>query len=187
MTSQGFLTASRFGMTAQQIMNSLEIVLATKKHRRVLRALFELYAHDFSPMTQADVREDTGMWTDDSFLADAWEDGEFYPFLLRVVGKWAGFAWVEVGSYIAPGKARHWLMEEFFVLRKYRGQGVGEWFARELFNRFPGVWEVGEIRANTDAQRFWRTVIGRYAGEFEEIVVNNGRWEGPVQRFRNNA
>ncbi len=68
-------------------------------------------------------------------------------------------------------------------MRKYRGRGMGEWFARELFARFPGVWEVGEIGANTDAQRFWRTVIGRYAGGFEEIVVDNGRWQGPVQKF----
>jgi predicted acetyltransferase len=78
-------------------------------------------------------------------------------------------------------------MEEFFVLRKYRGQGIGAWFATQLFDRFPGVWEVGEIHANTNAQRFWRKVIGRYAGEFEEIVVGNDRWDGPVQRFRSSS
>jgi hypothetical protein len=43
---------------------------------------------------------------------------------------------------------------------------------------------VGEIPANTDAQRFWRKVIGRYtAGRYEEIVVDNERWVGPVQVF----
>jgi predicted acetyltransferase len=165
-------------------MNNAEVVPTTKKHRRVLRALFELYAHDFSPMTGADVNAG-GMYTEDDFLTGWWDAhaDEFHPFLLKIGGQWAGFAWVEVGSYVAPGQARHWLMEEFFILRKYRGRGVGEWFARQLFARFPGTWEVGEIHANTDAQRFWRTVIGRYAGEFEDIVVDNDRWEGPVQRF----
>lgn len=165
-------------------MDNAEIVLATKKHRRVLRALFELYAHDFSPMTGADVNE-SGTYTEENFLTGWWDDQveDFHPFLLKINGHWAGFAWVEVGSYITPGAARHWLMEEFFIVRKYRGQGVGEWFARELFARFPGVWEVGEIHANTDAQRFWRKVIGRYAGKFEDVVVNNDRWDGSVQKF----
>ena len=163
----------------------IEIIEATKDHRGVLRALFELYAHDFSPMTGADVNAH-GHYAEDNFLEGWWEDyGDvFHLFLLKIDGQWAGFAFVEEGSYIMSDEDRHWLMEEFFIMRKYRGQGIGEWFARELFGRFPGVWEVGEIHANTDAQRFWRKVIGRYAnGKFDEMVVNNDRWEGPVQRF----
>ncbi len=164
---------------------NLEIIPAVPEHRPVLRALFELYAHDFSPMTGADVNA-RGTYTEDHFLIGWWDEHAhaFYPFLLRVDGHWAGFAWVEVGSYIAPGRMRHWLMEEFFILRKYRGRGLGEWFAAQLFDRFPGVWEVGEIHENTDAQAFWRKVIGRYTGgRFEEMTVNNERWVGPVQRF----
>ena len=164
-------------------MNNAEIVSATKAHRTVLRQLFELYAHDFSPMTGADVNEATGMWTDESFLSHAWRDPHFHPYLLKVNDKWAGFAWVEEGSYIRPGEDEHWLMEEFFILRKYRNKGVGEWFARALFGRHAGAWEVGEIHENVEAQQFWRKVIGRYAGAFDEVIVDNDRWVGPVQRF----
>ncbi len=165
-----------------------EIIEATKEHRGVLRALFELYAHDFSPMTGSDVSAN-GMYTGDDFLSDWWDErGDvWHPFLLQIDGNWAGFAWVEEGSYIEPmdDQVNHWLMEEFFIVRKYRGRGVGEWFARELFDRFPRTWEVGEIDANTDAQRFWRKVIGRYTnGAFDEVVVNNDRLKGPVQRFK---
>jgi predicted acetyltransferase len=169
-------------------MEGAEIIPATKKHRRVLRALFELYEHDFSPMTGQDVNAH-GEFTVENFPLDWWEEhgDAFHPFLLTMDGKWAGFAFVGEGSYTQSGETRHWLMEEFFVLRKYRGQGVGAWFAMQLFDRFPGAWEVGEIHANTNAQRFWRKVIGRYAGEFEEIVVGNDRWDGPVQRFRSSS
>jgi predicted acetyltransferase len=167
-------------------MNNLQLIEATKEHRNVLRALFDLYAHDFSPMTGADVQAD-GRYTPNDFLTGWWDaHGEvFHPFLLKVDGQWAGFAWVEEGSYIEPDNddVNHWLMEEFFIVRKYRGKGVGEWFARALFERFPGTWEVGEMHPNMDAQRFWRMVIGRYAGEYDEITVNNDRWDGPVQRF----
>ena len=161
-----------------------EIIEATKDHRSVLRALFELYAHDFSPMTGADVNAH-GTYTDDNFLEGWWDDyaDVFHPFLLAVDGKWAGFAFVEEGSYITSGEDRHWLMEEFFVIGKYRNQGIGEWFARALFDTFRGTWEVGEIAANTGAQQFWRKVIRRYAGTFDENIVNNDRWQGPVQRF----
>lgn len=169
-------------------MQSAEVVRATKKHRHVLCALFELYAHDFSPMTGADVNAN-GTFTEDNFLEGRW-DGHgdvFHPFLLKIDSKWAGFAWVEEGSYIDADDddVNHWLMEEFFIVRKYRGKGMGEWFARAVFDQFPGIWEVGEIHANTDAQRFWRKIIGRYVGDnmFDEIVVNSDAWEGPVQRF----
>lgn len=168
-------------------MEGAVIILATKQHRRVLRALFELYAHDFSPMTGADVDEH-GAFTDEDFPAVWWRSrgDAFHPFLLRVQGMWAGFAFVGEGSYIRPGEDHHWLMEEFFILRKYRRRGLGEWFATQLFDRFPGVWEVGEMHEKVDAQAFWRKVIGRYTGgRFEEVIVNNERWEGPVQRFHN--
>jgi predicted acetyltransferase len=168
-------------------LDNAEIILATKEREPVLRALFELYAHDFSPMTGADVDE-RGAFTGGDFLQLAFERGDFHPFLLRVDGRWAGFAFVQEGSYVVPGVHRHWLMEEFFILRKYRGRGVGEWFARQLFARFPGIWEVGEIPENTDAQLFWRKVIGRYTDEdYEELEVRNERWEGPVQVFESQA
>jgi predicted acetyltransferase len=47
-------------------------------------------------------------------------------------------------------------MAEFFILRKYRHQGIGARAAWELFDRFPGRWEVFEIIENTAAQEFWR-------------------------------
>jgi len=161
-----------------------DIIEATSAQCEVLRALFELYIHDFSPMTGADVDE-RGRYTDDDFLAGWWDDYKdvFHPFLLAIDSKWAGFALVEVGSYVMSDEDQHWLIEEFFVVRKYRGQGHGEWFARALFDRFPGTWEIGQIDANTGAQLFWRKVIGRYADTFDEIRVQNDRWQGPVQRF----
>lgn len=95
-----------------------ELVPVTRALRHVVRALFELYCYDFSPMTNADVNED-GRYTDAHFL-NAWQqngDQDTWLFLLRVSGRWAGFTWVGRGSFIAPGAHVHWLMEEFFILR----------------------------------------------------------------------
>jgi predicted acetyltransferase len=165
-----------------QINADPEVVSATAEHRTLLRQLFELYCHDFSPMTGDDVRAD-GRYTGDDFLA-GWPERGPRIFLLRVAGQWAGFAWVGRGSYTRPGEADHWLMEEFCILRKYRRQGLGQRLAARLFDQFPGTWEIGEIPANTDAQAFWRRILGRYTQDrFTEVQANTTAWQGPVQVF----
>ena len=158
----------------------IELRRATPQQRSLLRQLYELCAYDFSAMTGVDIGAD-GYWTSDDFLR-SWSD-ELHIYLIAVDGWWAGFAWVAFGGYIHP-HAEHILMDEFFVLRKYRRRGVGEWAAVWLFNQYPGTWEVGEIPENVTAQKFWRTVIGRYTdGQYREVDVDNERWRGPVQIF----
>src|SRR5512138_2174041 len=115
------------GCTAICWRNTLMIDLlrAAPSHRSLLRQLYELYCHDFSPMTKSDLGDD-GYWTGDDFL-DPWPDN-LHVYLIRVDQQWAGFAWIAFGSYSDP-QAAGTLMDEFFVLRKYRRRGVGEWAA----------------------------------------------------------
>jgi hypothetical protein len=41
---------------------------------------------------------------------------------------------------------------------------------------------------NVAAQAFWRRVIGDYtAGHYEDIVLDNDNWHGPVQVFDNST
>ena len=161
---------------------NIEIIPATPQHRTLLWHLFELYCHDFSEMTGEDVSE-AGTYTGDDFLAH-WPEAGWHPFLVSVDSHWAGFAWVRTGkSYVTPGANNVW-MDEFFVIRKYRRQGVGERVAAYLFDKFPGVWEVGEIPNNVNAQAFWRKVIGRYTGgDFQEVEGDSVTWRGPIQVF----
>ena len=73
---------------------------------------------------------------------------------------------------------------EFFVMRKYRRQGLGSQAAREVFDKLPGEWEVRELSENTAAHAFWRTVIGEYTdGRYQERILNDERWTGLVQTF----
>lgn len=82
---------------------------------------------------------------------------------------------------------RVWWMESFFVMRRFRGRGVGDRAATMLFDRFPGTWEVAQITPNVAAQSFWRIVIGRYTREtYEEFQVADERWHGSVRYFRTN-
>jgi predicted acetyltransferase len=176
----------------------IDIVKATRQDTAVLRQLYELYCHDFSEYTQADVDE-TGMYTDDAFLNDYWREPKWSAFLVRVDRKLAGFAWVLKTSLFTPDDVEtqrlvqsgfreqdpHVLIEEFFIMRKYRRRGIGEYVAHHLFDCFPGVWEVSEMIENTPAQAFWRKVIDRYSnGNYVEVNLQTSMWHGPVQVFR---
>jgi predicted acetyltransferase len=144
-----------------------EVSPATRDEEPALCRLLELYAHDFSARTGADVGDD-GLfgWHD---LDRYWREPDRHPFLLRVDGRLAGFALVRSG---APHD-----MAEFFVLRKYRRSQVGTDAARAVFARFPGEWQTRQQFENTGAIAFWRRAI---PVPFDEVPNE----EGPVQRFR---
>jgi predicted acetyltransferase len=145
-----------------------------REHERpLLLRLFELYLYDFSEMEHADVDEE-GLFVPPAlpFVASHWNEPERHAFLLRVAGKPAGFALLCESSPMAGSAARRYL-SAFFVARAYRRRGHGEAMARELFARFPGPWQVLEVRANPAAQAFWRRVIGEAtSGRYRERWLN---------------
>ena len=157
---------------------AIELCPARIEDKPVLRHLLELYAYDFSEYDGADV-DDHGLFGYHR-LDHYWTEEGHYPFLIRVSGKWAGLALVRDVVY-ADGRQVH-SIAEFFLMRKYRRQGVGQTIAHRLFDVFPGTWEVGQIAANLPAQAFWRAVIANYTGgRFEEVRRDD--WDGPMQEF----
>jgi len=151
----------------------------------VVRNLFALYMHDMSEFVALDV-EDDGAFAIPASLGAYWdrnEASERFPFLIRADGKLAGFALIH---QLAASPAAH-DVGEFFILRKYRRAGIGGAVARDLFDRFPGAWQVRELPANTSAQAFWRRTIDDYTrgafSEGREFFAAYGR-DFVVQRFR---
>lgn len=71
---------------------------------------------------------------------------------------------------------------EFFVMKKYRKRGVGQYVAVEIFNKYSGFWKVAQIESNIPAQIFWRKTIEKYTNNnYQEIREDD--WEGPIQTF----
>ena len=159
---------------------ALRVDEATIDEASILHNLGELYVHDFSEITLTELN-DAGRF-DHDFWRECWS-GERTPYLLRVDDHLAGFAIVARGSRLADDPAVHDLAE-FFVVRRYRRQGVGTRAAAAIFGLRRGRWEVRERTGNAAARAFWRKAIGAYTnGEFDEIVVADERWHGWVQRF----
>ena len=146
----------------------------------ILRQLLELYEYDFSEYTNADIGP-LGYYGY-RYLDHYWTDADRHPYLIDVNGHIAGFALVN--RHPVDGEAPAWSMAEFFILRKYRSKGIGETAAVEIFNQWPGRWQVTQLGEHPGATAFWRKVIDRYTnGKYEEREARWGSETGVVQFF----
>jgi len=160
---------------------SLSFQPASSKERVLLENLAQFYYYDFSEVLEMYVDEDGRFGNVD--LTPYWVDEWRYPFLLRVDDKLAGFALISERSKIT-GKRGVFDMTEFFVLRRFRRQGVGRAAAFAAFDRFGGPWEVRQRKDNHNATAFWRRAIDEYTrGDYEETRWARPQWSEIVQTF----
>ena len=154
-----------------------------RSDRILIRRLMEFYLYDFSEYVGSDVDEN-GIYGDE-YLDLYWNDAARSAWLVTVIDRLAGF--VLVNEYVlVEGNERS--IAEFFVMRKYRRQGVGNQVAVQIFDRLPSKWEVRVVERNLPAQAFWRKVISAYTrGQFQESYLENEDWTGPVFSFDNRS
>lgn len=156
----------------------VEVIQAAYADKPVLRNLLELYCYDMSEFDGEHI-DAHGLYGY-QYLDHYWTEAERTPFLVRVHGAWAGFVLVrtEQGN---DGQAEHHIAE-FFIMKRFRRQGIGRHVAHTVFDRFPGAWVVGELPLNTAAQAFWRKTIHDYTGGHYTEAYDD-EFDGIVQRF----
>ncbi len=159
-------------------MPHFEIFRATPSHSQPLARMLELYQHDLSDIWDQDL-DAAGEFGYD--LSKYWRKPACEAHIFLVAGKYAGFALLDDSVRLAGDQI--WLAQ-FFVMKKYRKQGLGAWAAKRLFEQVPGRWEVGQMPGNDSATRFWRRVIGDFTkGEFVEHCLDDARWHGYLHCF----
>ena len=162
---------------------SLEVVEAGPEQGPIIERLLQLYQYDFS--------EIEGQWAGGSVDASGlyrhippwthWNEPDHHAFLVRVDGELAGFVLIKPAHDEWSDLASR-IVDEFFIMRKYRRRGVGREVARRVFDRLPGRWALQQTPGNLVAQKFWRGMLADYTrGRFEDAVLD-GR---PTQRFSN--
>ena len=161
----------------------LEVFTASEQDKPIVRRMLELYQYDLSSFTHADLNERGEFGY--AYLDHYWTEKGRYPFLAKLAGKLVGFALVNTHHYL-PESA--YSMAEFFVMKRYRHQGLGQKFAVYVFEQHCGTWEVRQLPGHMRATSFWRRTIGDYtAGAFKEIANGYGAWPGPILQFTNLA
>ena len=155
---------------------------ATRADEPALQNMLQLYAHDFSEhwagTSKGDLQPD-GRFADYP-LGDYWTRPSWSAAIVRCDDCLAGFALVNDRGH--SGKPVDRNMAEFFILRKYRGRGVGRAAAERIFAMHPGQWEVAVARKNVAALSFWRTTTSR-ASQVCELDISSAEWNGPILRF----
>ncbi len=166
-------------------MEDLGIIEAKESHKEILQRLLELYQYDLSVVTDDDV-DQFGLY-DYSYLDCYWVEKKRYPYLFLFRETFAGFALVNKVNWLPENDGAH-SIAEFFVLKKYRRQGVGTVAAQYVINRFPGKWEIRILRENQSAIQFWKQVINKLTfGQFVERIPEPHLWRGPVFSFKNRS
>ncbi len=162
-------------------MTIVQLVPARPSQLDVLRNLWQLYMHDFTEFMQAGDPgaevDEQGLYPYEFDLARYWGRPGFWAYVPRVKDRIAGFVLVSDRLRFRKGPGRY--IDEFFVLRRYRGKGIGRSLAFQTFDTFRGYWEIAEIPGNKPAQAFWRRVIRDYTHDrFEEITTLEGEiWQ----------
>ena len=161
------------------LIDCVTLTSVPESQRQIITNLIQLYKYDFSEFAEVgspygEVGPD-GRFTYEG-LDSYWREDGWVPLTVKVDSRLAGF--VLVNRWSALKRLLDHSVAEFFVLRKYRRIGVGSRAARNLFERWPGSWEVAVARYNKPALSFWRKAIRasiegtveEYAGDFERQV-----------------
>jgi predicted acetyltransferase len=105
------------------------------------------------------------------FLERFWR----FPYLIHAGDEIAGFALV-INECPLTGRKPCWFMAEFFVLKAYRRQSVGQTALAAILQRHPGDWQIGVPKANVPAQAFWGRALAPHLFAQRDIVFEGDHW-----------
>ncbi len=108
-----------------------------------------------------------------------WETSDAFPFLIYYQDELAGFV---IADKKGSDASIEFNMAQFFVLRKFKGKGVGRAVAFQCFDKFLGKWEVMVLPGNSGAYTFWHSIISRYTNDrFQEYSREVAHFDNGVR------
>ncbi|MFE9277253.1 GNAT family N-acetyltransferase [Paenibacillus glucanolyticus] len=156
------------------------VELSDASTKFIINNMYPLYLHDLSGIwgwkpNRYGVFEDddTRTLNDQIQVFDIWWDKPevLFPYLIWADDIPAGFALVATPPYTFGSE---FYMNEFFVMKPFRGQNIAEAAAAQVFNEHSGSWEIqtNATDSNKRAQAFWRKTLHSYRAEpgFQETV-----------------
>jgi predicted acetyltransferase len=117
-----------------------------------------------------------------------WSSPRRHPYLIRSVGRIAGFAFVRQREDGEPGGWR-WQIAEFFVLPELRRRKIGLEAALKLVRTRADMWEFSYDTANEAARIFWKRVAACFSDDPRPIAFEEGRerYHIETELFRDRA
>jgi len=141
-----------------------------KEEKEILRNLLEKYDYEFSQYNNLDVNN-LGLYGYD-YLDYFWNEENLFPFFIKVDGKLAGF--IMISDY--PELKRiplNYAISNFFVMYKYRRNGIGKFCVKYILDKFKGKWRLKYHPKNEISQNFWIKTINDYTNGKYELIKND--------------
>jgi predicted acetyltransferase len=142
----------------------------------ILQNLFEFYDYEFSQYLDFEVNNE-GLYRKapvDKYLSE----DSYSAYFIKSDGILVGFVIVNKNDSMSLFE-----IEQFFILKKHNGKGIGKQAAFEIFDRYKGCWKITQIEKNYSAQAFWRSVIKEYSNGI--YIEKNDEKQRTVQEFVN--
>lgn len=141
------------------------------EEKQALKNLGELYIYDLSLLTPMGV-DDFGLYDDLDDIDLYWTEKNRHPYFIKVNGKLAGFVLVYDGRQI-EGIESNYAIDDFFIMNKYKRQGVGKYAAKHIFEKYKGKWQIWFHPSNKSAKSFWTNIVKEYTNDKYESVEND--------------
>jgi predicted acetyltransferase len=140
----------------------LEKVDTNKKN--VLWNLLQLYLHDITSINFSGIEMDkNGIYPYPDFDY-YWSNNDFFPYFIKMDNEIVGFVLLTKNFSMiknAPEK-NCYIIQEMFILNRYKRKGIGKNVVLQLFNKYIGKWEIGTLPNSKDVTIFWEKIIGEY-------------------------
>ena len=145
-----------------------QIIPATLEDYPTIQNMARFYVYDIS-RSCGFISHDWALPSDGVYecydLKKYFEEEARKAFLIRASGELAGFVLL---NQVCTEKRTNWNMEEFFILAKFQGKGMGRAVAHDIWTMYPGIWEVSIIPENKPAYGFWeKTINAHTAGKYK--------------------
>jgi len=161
------------GAVVNQLDAPMELAPASRSDAPLIRSLLDDYLRKLSEHRELPVgATDAASY---GHLDAYWCEPGRHAFLIRCRDRCVGFALIRDPT--STRSSVHQLAE-FYVQPEIRRRGIGRDAVLEIWESFPGEWELQVHARNAGAVRFWRSCVERKTGEPPrvcEVQAEDGR------------
>lgn len=141
----------------------VELRRVNTDEKEIVYNLFNYYLYDMSEYTGWNLDSTGKIDFDTSILEIYWKEEDYYPYFILCDSEIAGFSFIRKD----PFNESFYDIGQFFVLRKFKGKGIGRRAFELSVSKYPGKWLTRVLPNNKGAMSFWIKVISEIThGEY---------------------
>lgn len=158
--------------------SNVEIAEADVKDKDMLENLFQYYLHDLSEYADTLNVNSQGKF-DTNDVAIFFDETNLIPMTIKVEDEIIGFIFLNHST----GMSVDYVINDIFILRKYRNKGIGKVVINKLFKLYTGKYGLLELIKNKPAIKFWHSVFDDENIKYEESQTVSDGEVGLMQKF----